>query len=240
MRSMSITVEEVEQKIAKASSGTVRIKVPVSWVFGLCLPDPAGQHTEEAEFKVMTVEDHESIESIASYTTSFKGPWGTEYESQALDRDEYGRLLLRRCLRGWTLPLEIRVADGWITRECWQRVGKMPAPLLEAFGYGYQSSFAIGAEEEEDIDKQAGILFSPNGKGVQAPCEAVSMYCNRAAFWDKFGMAGEKLGGLPYREYIRLKVMSSKEVESNRQARATSKKSNTRIAGPGGTRAARS
>lgn len=239
---MSITTDEVEKRLyaSAASGGKIVIRVPVRWFGSICLPDSQGEHEIIAEFKILTFSDHVELERVCSYPVSFMGPWGREYESTATDRDEFRRLLIRRCLRKWNLPIPIEVDCGWITKECWEHIGRLPAPLLDHFVYKFQETFEIGEDESAEIDKQAAILFAKNSKGVSVPCEAVALYCTRSAMWDKFGLKEKELDGLSYRDYLRLRVLSSKDNEMQRKNRPKSNASNTRIAGPGGTRASRS
>lgn len=240
---MNITADEIERRIQESSrrDKEVRVEVPVSWQNGMCLPHPDGESVESAEFIILTYLDNVEIETVCMYEDSFSDPWGREHSVSAIDRDEYGRVLLRRCLLRWSLPIPVERADGWVTKESWEKIGLLPGPLLDAFSEKYRESFVIGDEEHQIMDKQAHQLFSKNSKGVASPCRAVSLYCTRSSFWDKFGMRDGELRGMSYQDFLRLKIMASKEIEVTRQNAPpkNSGKGRSRIAGPGGTRPSR-
>ena len=54
----------------------------------------------------------------------------------------------------------------------------------------------------------------------------VSLFCNLGNFWEKFGIDRFNIKKLPYREYVMLKIMISKENSATaaRNAAASSKK----------------
>ena len=102
----------------------------------------------------------------------------------------------------------------------------LPAPLLEAILEKYEDTVHLSDEEEATINKQASILFAKNSQGVENACEAVSLFCNLGNFWEKFGIDRFNIKKLPYREYVMLKIMISKENSATaaRNAAASSKK----------------
>jgi len=131
------------------------------------------------------------------------------------------------------VPVE-RDEQGWMTQASYDRVSKVPGPLMEAFVRGMERSVEITDDEENRISRQCAVLFSRTGHGVHDACEAVSMFCSLGNFWEKFGLDKEKLPAMPYREYLMLKIVMGKEGDAARVAARPARPSGTRIAGAGG------
>jgi len=213
----------------------VRVRVRVSWRNGICLPDKTGDKEEEAVFAVLTFGDNYAIEKAVTYEKDVDGSTTV----QVTDLNEYRRLLVRHNLLSWTLDIPIeRDSYGWMTPECYQRVSRIPAPLMEAFVQGFEQSMEITEEEERKISRQCAILFSPTGRGVSDACEAVSLFCTLGNYWEKFGLNKATLPSLPYREYLLLKIMLSKEGDANR-VKHHHPASSTKIASAGRSRPSR-
>ena len=215
-----------------AEPDKVRVRTRVSWRFGMCLPDPEGEAEEEAVFAVVTFGDNRAIEKSVTREVD-AGDGRTKFS--VADLDEYRRLLLKRNLLSWTLDIPIeRDASGWMRPECYERVSRVPAPLIAAFLGGLEASMEVTDEEERRIDRQCAVLFSKSGRGVADACEAVSMFCAFGNYWEKFGIDRFNLPKVPYREYVLLRMVMGKEAEASRVAARPRAQSMTRIAGPGG------
>lgn len=225
------------EQLARKEYGTIidptkiRIRVKVSWVNGICLPDSRGKTEEEAIFKVLTFGDNYALDKAVSYEIEVDGGMG---RVTAFDLNEYRRLLIKKNLLSWTLDIPIEREDGWMTPKCYERVRRIPGPLMDAFVDGFEQSSTITREEEEKIIKQSIILFGRNSRGVVDACEAISLFCTLGNFWEKFGVSkGVPIQEFPYKEYLMLKMVVSKENEAMRTQMAP-RKPLTRIAGPGG------
>jgi hypothetical protein len=212
MNVMNMAAEEWKRREAMlyAEPGTVVVRVPVVWDGYLCLPCHNGNEEEEAVFKVMTVGDNILLENACRYEHT--GDEGQKIVE--MDFNEMRRLALRRNLLSWSLDVPIERANGWMTSSAYTRVGKVPAPLLEAFLDGFWRSSEVSADEERMIDKQSTVLFGKNSRGVSNACEAVRLYCTLGQFADKFDISREELNDLPLREYLMLKLMASNENEA--------------------------
>ncbi len=208
----------------------VRVRVATSWVDGVCLPDPAGKDEETALFNILTVGDNMAIEKACWYD-EVRDNGGKQRET---DYNEVRRLLLKRNLVSWSLDIPIERVNGWMTKECYKRVARVSGPLIDAFLREYERHIEVNKEEVQLITRQASILFGKNSRGVSDACEAISMYCSRSAFWEKFGLDRDALHHLPYREFVLLRMMSSHENESMRRNSAPKKEASTRVAGAGG------
>jgi len=211
----------------------VRVRIRTSWKSGMCLPDKEGEFDEEAVFAVLTFGDNYAIEKAV---TSEHEEDGGRVKVMLADLNEYKRLLLKRTLLSWTLDVPIeRDCNGWMTSGCYERVARLPAPLVEAFLRGFEESVEITDDEERTISRQCAILFSKSGRGVADACEAVSLFCTLGNYWEKFGLDKNKLPQLPYREYLMLRMMIGKEGEAVRvQSKPKPAGGGTRIAGAGG------
>ena len=230
---MSLTAEEIAKRECEAMTDPNKVKVRVGvleWN-GIKMPvaeDRAEAHVE-AVFNKMTVGDNRVIEDAVSYM--HERPDGKE--QRLTDVTEYRRLLMKRNLLEWDL-CEVEREGGWMTSECYKKIGKMAAPLVEAILDRYESSMTITRDEERVIDRQAAILFGKNSRGVADACEAVRKYCNLGSFWEKFGLREEQLDNMHYKDFLMLKIMSAKEIESQKASAPSGKKPVTKIAGPGG------
>lgn len=231
---MSSTAEMTARRemAAVKNPDKVSVKVKVSWKGGICLPDEKGTREEEAVFSVLTFGDNWALEKGAGKEVDV-GDGRTKM--QVADLNEYRRLMIRRNLLSWSLPIPVeKDAQGWMTQASYERVSKIPAPLMEAFVRGLEKSVEITDEEEQRISRQCAVLFSKTAHGVHDACEAVSLFCSLGNFWEKFGLDKEKLPVLPYKEYLMLKIVMGKEAEAARIAARPRPQSNTRVAGPGG------
>lgn len=213
---------------------TVRVRVPVLWKDGICYPIADGTLYEEAEFKVLTFGDNHVLDKACSYDMEIRNEGNIVSKISVTDVNEYRMLLVRRNLLSWTLDIPIERQNGWMTERCWNRVKKVPAPLMEAFIERYDTRVSVTKEEEEKIMRQSTILFSKNSRGVMDACEAISLFCTLGNFWEKFGVGrGVPIHEMPFKEYIMLKMVIGKENEFMKVVNSP-KKPLTRIAGPGG------
>jgi len=228
---MSITAEQVAEREFEMSMGTdvVCVRVPVSWYGTLCLPDSDGEDEEWAAFKVWTFGDNLVAERLCAYDVDMDGKGQDRTE---VDYSKMRRVMLRRALLDWSLDIPIERNADWLTKECYSRVGKVYAPLMEALVSEYEKSISIADKEEEKISRQSSILFSPNSRGVNDACEAISIFCTYGNFAEKFEIDRNKLFDLPYREFMLLRMMMNKEGEATKRANKTQKNhhAGTRIA----------
>jgi len=231
MIDMSLAAEEIARRELDllVDPDSVRVRVSVSWDGDLCFPDIRGEHEEFAIFRTMTFGDNMVIEKACSHEFESDGRKVTE-----TDFNEMRRLTIKRNLVDWSLDIPVIRENGWMTPESYLSVGKVSAPLMEAFLDGFWKTSEIGEEEEKVITRQATILFGNNSKGVMDACEAVKLYCTLGSFSEKFGIGKKDLLGLPLREYLLLKMMSNHENDFSRRNSKKGKTPTTRIAGPGG------
>lgn len=222
-----------------AEPGTVRVRVRVRWSCGLCLPDSEGDAEERAVFKVLTVGDNTMIERAVAMDVPVEE--GRQETMRTIEPFEFRRLLVRKNLLSWTLDVPIERSGGWLTDGCWERVKSVSAPLMQAFLDGYESHYEITEAEEQKIDRQAAILFSPNSRGVVDACEAVGLFCTLSNTWERYGITHKvDLNDMPYREYILLKTMDAKSAESmRRKTSSASRGPKAKIATARGSRQSR-
>lgn len=75
---------------------------------------------------------------------------------------------------------------------------------------------SLSKSEEKELEKQCSILFG-KGDGIQDPHPYISVYCNLASFWEKFGINYFDLMRLPRDLFKMLKQVMSLET-SNKSA----------------------
>jgi hypothetical protein len=196
--------------LAVSSPDTVCVQVKASWHGRVCLPCPNGDFVAWAKFAKMTCVDYWYLVDELTINVELGG--GRDMTSY-MDMYELRRQFIRRFLREWNLgvPLEFDQETGWMTRECFEVVGSMPGSLLMELAAQYESDIFPDIKEQQDIDKQCALLFSDKSLGVSEPCETVALYCVSSNFWDKFGLNRNDLRSMPYREFLRLRLMVHRE-----------------------------
>jgi hypothetical protein len=195
------------------SPDTVRVRVPVKQSGAFWLPVEDSEEVIEAVFKAMSFGDNLVIEKACTYRIDNKQ---TRERRDEVDINEMRRLIVKRNLLSWTLPIPIERENDWMTEECYRRVGSVSAPLMEALLDRYEERIQVSKEDEELIHRQSAILFSKNSRGVADACEAVSLFCTLGNYWEKFGLDRFTILNLPYREYLMLKMMIGKEGDAHR------------------------
>lgn len=234
---MSLTAEEVAKReyVAMTESDKVRVRVKVKWLGDICLPDPKGKQEVEAVFRVLNFGDNHALEKATTYEVKIMSGSRQVATNHVSDIHEYKRLLVKRNLLAWSLDVPIvRSESGWMTAESYRRVSSIPAPLMEALVIEFEKTASISEEEEKLIERQSVLLFSKTGRGVTDACEAVSMFCTLGNLWEKFGWDKNTIPTIPYKEYLMMKVMVSKEGESMKQQARQNKSSSPNVIGPGG------
>lgn len=198
----------------------VTVRVKVRFINnGVCIPDSHGSTEEYAIFRRVTVGDSFEFDELAMTKIKVGERNGEPIFEKILDFNEYRRLLIMKNLVEWSLDIPLmRDFDGWLTDECWARVSKVGAPLLDAFVQGFEGSNVVTTEEEKLIDKQCLILFGKNSQGVTDACEAVSKFCTYGNFGEKFNLSIADIKNLPYREFLLLRMMMSNENEKIRMS----------------------
>lgn len=219
---MSITAEEIARReiALMEAPDKVPVSITATNVCGFLLPRAVEEGVEvSAVFKTWTYGDNQIIEQACKYPA--KREDGKEIEQ--VDINEMRRLMVKRNLLEWSLDIPIERENGWLTTDCYKRVGGVPGPLLESLILEYEKSFMITQNEEKTITKQCAILFNKNGRGVAEACEAVSMFCTYGNFNEKFGLSREQLSELPYKEYMMLRMVMGRESEAMKRQNKGSK-----------------
>ena len=214
---MSITAEQIARRefTLLEAPDRVPVSIRVDNVCGLMLPRPDGEYEETATFNIWTYGDNQIIEKACRYPAMRED--GKEVEQT--DINEMRRLILKRSLLSWSLPIELERENGWLTPECYHKVGNVSGPIIEAFVYEFERSFRVTEEEEVQISKQCAVLFGSSSRGVADACEAISMFCTYGNFNEKFGITREEVSDIPYKEYQLLRIVMGKEGESAKRER---------------------
>jgi len=195
------------------------------------LPDPDGKIVLWAKFRKMTVENYWFIEKLMKFEVERDKHVEVEY-----DMEEGKRQILRFQLTGWNLPLELRFDENdYLTEDCLKEVLHLPAPLVGVFVDKFIDTYTVSYDEQTEIDKQCASLFARNSRGVENACEAVTLFCVLGNMWEKFGINRFQLKNLPYKEYVMMRMVLSREIDKQRAEVASRKrKGATKIAGAGG------
>jgi len=219
-------MDEIEQEWnLLVGSDEVHVEVLASRFGGLLLPDPYGEEKISVRFKAMTLEDNENISKL-----SMRSHWDPNSREmiESVDVNYMRYYMIRRLLLWWDLPIEIERENDWLTDDCFNEIVSLPAPLINSILNKYEDKISVSDDEEKKMQKQAILLFSPNGNGVRNSCEGVTLFCSYSNFWEKFGLNKFDLKKIPYREYVMLRLMISHESEAQKR-RAKSSESKTPI-----------
>jgi len=220
---MSITAEQIARREIALLEAPDRVPVSITMakVNGIMLPRKrhhVGEDTElrdaKAVFKIWTFGDNQIIEKACRYSKNVDGR-NQEYT----DVNEMRRLMVKRSLLSWSLPIPIERENGWLTTDSYERVGSVPAPLMEALVYEFEKTFMVTESEEETVNRQCAVLFNRGGRGVTDACDAISMFCSYGNFNEKFGMSKEDMAMLPFKDYQLLRMVMTKEGESVKRDR---------------------
>lgn len=218
-----------ERLVTSADDCVVRVMCRERGPF--LLPQDDGNIEVVAVFRPMSFGEYRQMELEASVEEQVS-------EREALLTVDYETMkesILRRMLVSWNLDVPLEFNErGWLTDDCFERICRFPAPLIEALLDEYESKLMISDEEEQKIDRQAAILFAKNSKGVSNACEAVSLFCTYSNFWEKFGLNRFQLAQLPYAEFLRLRIMVGKDNQAHAAAMRSSDKPRAKVVGPGG------
>lgn len=215
----------------------VRIKIRVDTFNDILIPNIEGKNYVTFKFKKMTCEDHWMIEEYCKNETEDslrKDSRGLPVKIEYIDYQDFKKEIICRMLKGLSFYKLRFKKNKVLTRKSKEYLLNLPAPLIQAAFEEYEKSYRISDEEEETITKQAVILFSKSSQGVENACEAVSLYCNLKSFYEKFGLTRFSIKKLPYKEYMKLKMMISKENQSISQkasAAANKNKSSINVGG---------
>ena len=216
MMYLNTTLKEIEEEykiIAEEEDITINISAKK---FHNILKDTIGQVW--FKFKTMTVEDFWFIDKYAKS-----------------DSEEFKKLILKYQVLDCNLDIKLEFTNNILTDESWEKLLELPAPLIDAFVEKYQETYLIDDDEAKKIERQSAILFSPNSRGVDDACEAITLFCVLGNFWEKFGINRFDLKKLSYKEYVQLRAVLSREIDRTKaQQNRQKNKAKTRIAGPGG------
>jgi len=227
-----ISVEEMAKRELDlvGPENVVRVRVKVRWHGNLCVPDENGKDEEESVWKVLTYMDHWVMDKACSY----EAPRPDGKTQQETDYNEMRRLMVKRNLLSWSLDVPIVRSNGWMMTDCYDRVSRVFAPLMDAFISGFEDKSRITDKEEEEIEMQSAALFNAKG-GIANACEAVSLFCTLGNYWEKFGLDKGKLAEIPYREYVMLKMMITRESSSVKsRSKSSHDTPKCKVVGPGG------
>jgi hypothetical protein len=232
---MSITAEKIARRemMLLESPDKVPVAIRLRKVNDFLLPHREGEVEATAVFKIWTYGDNQIIEEACKYPCQREDGKFTDQ----IDVNEMRRLMVKRSLMDWSLPIEIERDNGWLTPKCYEQVGKVPAPVMEALLWEFEKSFMITEKEEKTISKQCAVLFNKSSRGVSDACEAVSLFCTYGNFSEKFGIDREQLPDIPFKEYQLLRMVMGREGEAiKRESNKKDHHANTRVA-MGGTKA---
>lgn len=239
MKSLNTTVEEKAREAWELVKDPtkVTVRVPVAWLGKICLPRAEGKDVVTAIFSTFTFGDNYAVEKATMQKLPVPG---SDQFIVVSEPNEYRRLMVKKNLLSWSLPIPIERENEWMTPGCYERIGRVCAPLVDALVDEFYRTTIITDDEESIMERQSALLFSESSQGVANACEAVSLFCTLGTFWEKFGLNKKELPVVPFKEYMMLKVMARSEGESMRQrARPSHKGSPTKIMSGGRTRISR-
>lgn len=148
------------------------------------------EHIEENCLETIKISEHETISSY-------------NYEKMKL-------FYLRYLFRSWSFDYPMFFDDeGKLTNESFEKLlGLHPVILRELTTNLFD--YVLSEEDTSLIAKQTHLLFAKN-QTVANPHKMISLYCNLAEMWNKFGLNYFDLKRLPLYEKNALKKILSQE-----------------------------
>ena len=120
--------------------------------------------------------------------------------------------IIKWLLRSWSLPIDLkRKSNGELENVCFEEISKLHPHVMSYFLEKYEESLFISSSERDVIAKQCAQLFMPNSKGVSNAHDAISLYCNLASMWEKFGINYFDIQKLPQDVFLKLKMVTGFE-----------------------------
>lgn len=221
-----------ERQYLFANPEEIRVDIALRKVDNTYIVDPKGDIKEHAFFKVLTMGDFQIFEKLCNFEVSVhkKG------RMQEMDFSVFRKSLLRKNLLRWSLG-DIQRENGWITEKCWQSMVNVSGNIVNGLLNEFEWSFHISKDEEMKLERQSISLFAKNGRGVDNPCEGVSLFCMASGMYEKFGLSYySSIRDMPYKDYRLIRMVSEHESQAIRRDSKTHKRSPTKIAGTRGTR----
>lgn len=221
-----------ERQYLFANPEEIRVDIALRKVENAYAVDLKGDIKEHAVFKVVTMDDFQIFEKLCKFEVSVhkKG------RMQEMDFAVFRKLLLRKNLLRWSLG-EIQRENGWITEECWESVMNVSGNIVNALLNEFEWSFHISKDEEMKLQRQSISLFAKNSRGIENPCEGVSLFCMASGMYEKFGLSYySSIRDIPYKDYRLIRMVLEHESQAMRRDSKTHKRSPTKIAGARGTR----
>lgn len=177
---------------------------------GILFPDDNGDIEFIAKFHKMTYEKFNEIESKINKN---------EYTYNEVKRNYLKNLISINLLEG---------IDG---------VYFLPYKVVSKMLELYMEKCELSDDDEFNLNKQSSLVF--NGKPVMNAHEGISLYCLLSSFYEKFGMTLKDIKNLPYKQFLELKLLMSKEndikVNSNKKSsKNTGRKTNIAGVKPSG------
>ena len=213
--------EARQEWLALTCGGQVSITVKVKPYASFWLPDPQGECSVNAIFRLMNYEDYAVIEDLVATERVVDAEH--KIMARELDYTLMRWYMMRRVPLSWNLDIPLIYENGWLKEDCFARIKKLPAPLVQAMLDQYEPHISVTDDEEHIINRQSNGLFSEHSRGILHACKAVSLYCTLSTFWEKFGLNKFDIGKLPYREYLMLRMMVANDNEATRRRMATKK-----------------
>ena len=189
-----------------------------------CIYEEQAPETELVEFEFYRV-DYEAWMRIESLVIEVNDE-GREAIA-TYNFEKLHEVVLRRLLKSWSLPIPLERQDNlFLTDESFKDVMNVHPLILKHFIQKYEDTFFLNDADKKKIELQCMVLFHPdNSKGIPNAHEAVSLYCNLAAFWEKFGLNYFELRKLPYDVFSQLRLVMSHENEMRNKTLNKSKSS---------------
>lgn len=121
--------------------------------------------------------------------------------------------ILRHLLISWSLPIDLSFDGSVLDEFSFNRVLTVHPNILRYFIDKIENMVFLSDEDKNIINKQCLMMFAKNSNGVNAPHEAISMYCTLSGFWDKFGLNYFDLECLPHDIFLKLKTILNNETD---------------------------
>lgn len=126
----------------------------------------------------------------------------------------YKKFVLKYLIKDLSFDIEIkRKETGELSEKTMKEISSLNPKILDYFLNKFDELIALSESETLKISEQCGLLFKSNSNGVKSPHEAISLYCELAGFWEKFGLNYYDISKLPIDVYNKLRLILREENE---------------------------
>lgn len=157
---------------------------------------------------------------------------GKRKKDRRIHREKMPRLLVKNLLIKTTLVDISHNEDDEVSEKSLKELMSLKPKIVSAFLQPILDLSEVLEDEEEQMERECSVLFSPKSNGVEDPCRALQLHSIMGGFWNEYGLNVFDLNKLPVEDGVRLKeilrMKASTQSLHNKPKKSSIKKSRGR------------